>query len=421
MKHDVVPENVATCMVSIDQLSPYNRNPRKNDHALERMCASIREFGFKIPILARSNGEIVDGHLRLKAAVELGLDRVPVIFCDEWTAPQVKAFRLMVNRSVGWAEWDDDLLKLELEDLRTVGFDIANTGFDERELQALLLGTVRGEIDPDAIIERKEESISRVGDLWILGDHRLLCGDATHREEVERLLQGRCPLLMVTDPPYGVEYRPEWRNEAARTGSIAFAARREGRVANDDRIDWSEAYALFPGNIAYIWHASLFGSTVQQSIERSGFELRSQIIWAKSRFAISRGHYHWQHECCFYAVRKGASGNWCGDHSQTTLWTIASSSSDEDPNDHGTQKPVELMRRAILNHTQVGDRVYDPFVGTGTTLIAAETTGRIADAMDIDPCWIDVAVRRWQEFTGRTATLDNDGRPFDEVARERRS
>src|SRR5207302_10056367 len=146
-------------------------------------------------------------------------------------------------------------------------------------------------------------------------------------------------------------------------GKIAFAARREGKVQNDDRIDWADAYMLFPRDVAYCWHASLFGSQVQQSLERSGFELRSQIIWPKTRFAISRGHYHWQHECCFYAVRKGATGNWCGDRSQTTLWSIDGCSADEDPNDHGTQKPVDLTRRAILNHTHVGDRVYDPFVG----------------------------------------------------------
>ena len=276
-----------------------------------------------------------------------------------------------------------------------------------------------GLTDENAAPEPPTQPITQLGDLWVLGTHRLLCGDSTNADDVQRVLNGVVPDLMVTDPPYGVNYRPEWRNEAARAGKIAFAARREGHVANDDRFDWSGAYALFGGSVAYIWHASLFGSEVQRSLESCGFELRSQIIWAKSRFAISRGHYHWHHECCFYAVRKASNANWCGGRSQTTLWMVANSANDEDKNDHGTQKPVELMRRPILNHTNRSQCVYDPFLGSGTTIIAAETTGRSCFGIDIDARYIDVAVKRWQDFTGDEAKLESDGASFEETAQRR--
>jgi DNA modification methylase len=406
----------------IDRLIPYARNPRKNDAAVDRMAGAIQEFGFRIPVLAKSDGTVVDGHLRLKAARKLGIESIPVIPSDDLTEPQIKAFRLLANRSVAWAEWDDELLRLELEDLKGLDLDLSLTGFDLQEIDDLLapIGGI-GLTDEDTVPEPPTHPVTQPGDLWVLGRHRLLCGDSTNADDVQRVLNGVVPDLMVIDPPYGVNYRPEWRNEAARAGKIAFAARREGRVANDDRVDWSEAYALFPGAIAYVWHASLFGSQVQDSLERCGFELRSQIIWAKSRFAISRGHYHWQHECCFYAVRKGSNGHWCGGRSQTTLWNVISSSNEEDQNDHGTQKPVELMRRPLLNHTHRGQCVYDPFVGTGTTMIAAETTGRTCFAMDIDARYVDVAIQRWQDFAGQQARLEADGANFETIAERRNS
>ena len=257
--------------------------------------------------------------------------------------------------------------------------------------------------------------VSRTGDLWLLGSHRLLCGDSTAPTDVGRLLAGVEPSVMVTDPPYGVNYQPEWRGAALRDG----ARRREGAVANDDEADWSEAWALFPGPIAYIWHASPLGGDVGDSLTANGFELRSQIVWAKSRFAISRGHYHWQHECCLYAVRKGATASWTGDRSQTTLWQISTNQNEEAKNNHGTQKPVECMRRPIVNHTNPGQAVYDPFLGSGTTVIAAETTGRVCYGLDIDLAYVDVAVKRWQDFTGNAATLEGDGRTFADITEAR--
>ncbi len=260
------------------------------------------------------------------------------------------------------------------------------------------------------------------------GGHRLLCGDSTVATDVERVLGGVKPHLMVTDPPYGVSYDAAWRNEigpsvngtthrvssgktvrANNTGAI-------GKVQNDDQADWREAWSLFPGDVAYVWHADRHASAVQASVEAAGFEIRCQIVWAKPRFVISRGHYHWQHEPCWYAVRKGSAGHWSGDRSQTTLWQIAHNKSETG---HGTQKPVECMRRPIENNSSPGQAVYEPFSGSGTTIIAGEMTGRSVHAIEISPAYIDVAVKRWQDFVGKAATLDGDGRTFDQIAAER--
>ena len=396
------------------KLVPYARNPRKNDSAVDRMAGSIQEFGFKIPVLARSSGEVVDGHLRLKAAHKLGLAEVPVILCDEWTEAQVKAFRLMVNKSVTWAEWDEQLLGLELADLKTLDFDLSLTGFDIRELDRYLAGIdgTTGLTDEDDAPALPESPASQMGDLWLLGTHRVLCGDATVASDVQRLLNSVTPTLMSTDPPYGVGYEPEWRSEAGVNRNRS----KLGKVQNDSRADWREAWSLFPGDVIYVWHAGRHAATVQQSIEACGFEVRSQIIWGKDRFALSRGNYHWQHEPCWYAVRNSA--HWNGDRSQSTLWQIRAR--EDDGHGHGTQKPVECMRRPMLNNSSPGQAVYDPFLGSGTSVIAAETCGRVCYGLEIDTSYCDVIVQRWQQFTGKQAKLDGDDRTFDAIAAERR-
>jgi DNA modification methylase len=261
------------------------------------------------------------------------------------------------------------------------------------------------------------------------GGHRLLCGDATVATDVESVLDGAKPHLMVTDPPYGVNYDPAWRNEAGRaidgttqriaTGTVIkpIGARALGKVENDDRADWSEAWALFPGAVVYVWHAGTKAGLVQSSLEACGFETRAQIIWAKNNIVISRGHYHAKHEPCWYAVRKGATGHWAGDHKQTTVWNIDKNLKSE--TGHGTQKPVECMKRPIENNSSPGQAVYEPFSGSGTTIIAAEMTGRAVCAIEVAPAYVDVAVKRWQDFTGKQAVLDGDGRSFDDVAAQR--
>src|ERR1700757_4729118 len=282
---------------------------------------------------------------------------------------------------------------------------------------------------PRLCARRPAHPVAEPGDLWVLGRHRLLCGDSTVATDVERVLGRVAPHLMVTDPPYGVNYDPAWRNQAGRSingstqriapGAVIkpIGARAVGKVVNDDRADWREAWALFPGAVAYIWHAGTKAGIVQDSLAACGFETRSQIIWAKNNFAIGRGHYHCKHEPCWYVVRKGSTASWVGDHSQTTLWQIDKNLKSE--TGHGTQKPVECMRRPIENNASPGQAVYEPFSGSGTTIIAAEMTGRVCHAIEIAPAYVDVTVKRWQEFTGQQAVLDGDGRSFDNVAAQR--
>jgi DNA modification methylase len=218
---------------------------------------------------------------------------------------------------------------------------------------------------------------------------------------------------------YGVRYNPNWREDAGLGRQ-----RQTGTVPNDDRVDWLAAYQLFPGDVAYVWHAGVHACEVAAGLEAAGFEIRSQIIWVKQHFALSRGDYHWQHEPCWYAVRSGKSSNWSGDRTQSTIWEVANmnpigGSNDEVATGHSTQKPIELMRRPILNHTVRGDMVYDPFLGSGTTLIAAAATDRVCYGLDIEPRYIDLVVRRWQKFTGEAAILASASRTFDEITSER--
>jgi DNA modification methylase len=375
---------------------PYANNPRQNDDAVEAVAESIRRFGFRQPIVVDADGVIVAGHTRFRAAQRLGLATVPVHVATDLTPDEVRAYRLADNKTAELASWDDAMLSIELDALRGAGIDWTLLGFDEEELAKLLApaGT-EGLTDPDAVPEKPADPITKPGDLWLLGKHRLLCGDSTSATDVARLLDGAVPALMVTDPPYGVEYAPEWRMDAGLTGNTA----RMGKVMNDDRADWTEAWKLFPGDVAYVYHAGVFASTVQQSLERAGFAIRAQIIWAKDRLALSRGDYHWQHEPCWYAVREGGKGNRTDDRTQTTLWSIPAR--DDAGHGHGTQKPVECMERPVRNH--LADTVYEPFAGSGTTVIACERTGRTCMAMELDPGYCDVVVRRWEDFTGRKA------------------
>ena len=380
----------------LDAVRPYANNPRQNDDAVEAVAESIRRFGFRQPIVVDADGVIVAGHTRFRAAQRLGLATVPVHVATDLTPDEVRAYRLADNKTAELASWDDAMLSIELDALRGAGIDWTLLGFDEEELAKLLApaGT-EGLTDPDAIPEKPADPITKPGDLWLLGKHRLLCGDSTSATDVARLLDGAIPSLMVTDPPYGVEYDPEWRMDAGLTGNTA----RMGKVMNDDRADWTEAWKLFPGDVAYVYHAGVFASTVQQSLERAGFAIRAQIIWAKDRLALSRGDYHWQHEPCWYAVREGGKGHRTDDRTQTTLWSIPAR--DDAGHGHGTQKPVECMERPVRNH--LADLVYEPFAGSGTTVIACERTGRTCMAMELDPGYCDVVVRRWEEFTGRKA------------------
>jgi DNA modification methylase len=427
--------DLKVCMWPIDRPIPYAGNSRKiPPRAVDKVAASIEEFGWRVPIVVDKDGVIICGHTRLLAAKKLGLQEVPVHIADNLTPAQVKAYRLMDNRSHDESEFDIDLLAPELEDLVGLDFDLSLTGFDQHEIDKFLA-------DPDdedranAAPPLPDVPVTGPGDLWLCGKHRILCGDSTSADVVARLLDDRKPRLMVTDPPYGVSLDSEWRDRAGinKVGPAEpsyMKHRTEGHtettISGDTIADWSPAFELVPSlQIVYVWHATSHMVEVAQGLERIGFELRQQLIWFKTAAAMSRSAYHWQHEPCWYAVRKGKTANWQGARDQTTVWSAASpkmimGGSNEEKFNHPTQKPVELMRRPIQNHTRRGELVYEPFLGSGTTLAAAELTDRVCLGIEIDPRYIDVVALRWQGLTGKQATLDCDGRTFDEIAAERR-
>jgi DNA modification methylase len=298
-----------------------------------------------------------------------------------------------------------------------------------REIDALTLEPNAAEDEAPPV---PDVPVSRLGDLWICGPHRVLTGDATSATDVARLLAGQKPFLMVTDPPYGVELDMAWRDRAGHNemGPAAKSYMRiEGHTATtisgDTRADWSGAFALVATlEVAYVWHATSHLVEVAVGLERIGFQVRQQVIWRKTAAAMSRQAYHWQHEPCWYAVKRGKTAHWLGSRDQSTIWDAASpkmimGGSKEEKFDHPTQKPVELMRRPILNHTKRGELVYEPFLGSGTTLAAAELTQRICLGLELDPKYVDVAVTRWQALSGQKAHLEGDGRTFEEIRAER--
>lgn len=423
-------------LVAADTLLPYVGNSRTHSpEQIDQIAASMVEFGFTSPIMHDGEGTILAGHGRLMAARKvwdsgrsipnLPDGMVPTISLAHLSPAQRRAYVIADNRLAEFAGWDTATLASELEALRReYDYDIDVVGYSVDDLDAMLAemhdtsgleggdGPGGGNTDEDEIPEAAPP-VSRHGDLWLLGEHRIICGSSTDAHTVERLLGDERPHLMVTDPPYGVNYDPAWRAKAG----VNKNTKKLGKVLNDDKADWREAWALFPGDVAYVWHASMFTKVVLESLEACDFEHRSMIIWAKDRFTLGRGHYHWQHEPAWYVVRKGKTGHWNGDRSQSTVWNIPAR--DDDGVGHGTQKPVECMRRPILNNSKPGDAVYEPFSGSGTTIIAAETTGRRAFAVELNPAYVDIAVKRWQRFTGKAAVLADDGRTFAEVMAER--
>jgi len=391
-------------------LVPYARNSRTHSDAqVAQIAASIREFGWTNPVLIDGADGIIAGHGRLLAARKLGLVDVPCIVLDHLSETQKRALIIADNKLALNAGWDNEMLGLELQELAAEDFDMGLVGFTDDELAALMADKTEGLTDPDDIPEPPAEPVSVLGDVWVLGKHRIVCGDSTDADVVAKCLNGVTPHLMVTDPPYGVNYDADWRNH---TGDLGRSARAVGKVENDDRADWGEAWALFPGDVAYIWHAGNMAHTVAESLVANGFNIRAQIIWNKSNMVISRGDYHPKHEPCWYAVRKGKIGHYVGGRKQTTVWDIDKPQKSE--TGHSTQKPVECMKRPIENNSSAGQAVYEPFSGSGTTIIAGEMTGRSIHAIELSPAYVDVAVIRWQEFTGEKA-VHEDGRLFDDL------
>jgi len=367
------------------------------------------------------------GWLRFSSATE-----APVHIADKLTPAQIRAYRLMDNRSHQETDWDLDLLGPELTELDALSFDLSLTGFSVHELDVLLRNPLDEEKAERAPL-LPEIAAAQLGDLWICGDHRVLCADSTSPEAVARLLGERKPGLLVTDPPYGISLDSEWRDRAginkhgpaeASYMKTRTAGHTETTISGDTRADWSAAFELVPSlAICYIWHASIYTREVLEGLLRIGFLYPQQIIWNKGRAVLTRSLYWFAHEPCWFVRKKNAP--WYGKAGEnSTIWESPSpkfimGGSDEAKFDHSTQKPVELMRRPILNHTKRGELVYEPFLGSGTTLAAAELTQRTCLGIELDPKYVDVVVQRWQQLTSREAGLDGDGRTFQQIKSER--
>lgn len=344
-------------------------------------------------------GRLIDGHARKSAPQNVLIDGKMPVLVGSWDDTQERLILATLDPLAALAEADAAKLDALLREVDT-GSEAVMEMLADLAAEAGVVPPDSEPVDAEPQIDRaaelQKEWGTKAGQVWKVqgkaGVHRVMCGDSTKAEDVGRLLNGAKPFIMVTDPPYGVEYDPEWRQEAAAAGHLAKARRAVGKVASDDRADWTETYKLFSGTVAYVWHAGRFAADVVVNLRDAKFDVRSQIVWRKPTFAISRGHYHWQHEPCWYAVRGGASSKWCGDRSQSTVWDI--SNHQKEHTDHGTQKPLECMARPIRNHGGKGDDVYDPFLGSGTTLIAAENLGRVCYGCEISPAYTGVILQR---------------------------
>ncbi len=368
----------------------------------EALSATLAQIGFADVALARETAdglELVDGHLRADLAGDAEIP-VAILDLDEREADLLLA---TLDPLAAMAETDGEAWASLLRDAQGADDDLDKL-IGQLGKQTGAAWIEKGQADPDAVPDVPKKPKAKRGDLYLLGDHRLLCGDATDAGDVARLMGGEKAGLMVADPPYGVELDQGWRD---RRGLNRLGHAQADRLEGDAQADWAQCWRLSPADVAYVWSAPAALQLVAgAALQESGFELRQQIIWSKTMAPLSRSAYHWKHEPCWYAVRKGAKANWGGDRTQTTIWEAASpkhimGGSDEEKLDHPTQKPVELMERPMRNHDFA--EVYDPFVGSGTTIIAAERQGRLCYAMEIEPAYVDVCVRRWEEYTGGKA------------------
>lgn len=398
------------------KLVPYARNARTHsDDQVTQIAASIAEFGFTNPILAGSDGVIVAGHGRLAAAQKLGLEIVPVVVLDHLSPTQRRALVIADNRIAENAGWDEAMLRIEMADLQDADFDLSLTGFDADALAELMAGDEpdgEGETDDDAVPDVSETPISRPGDVWLLGGHRLLCGDSTVAESYDRLLDGTQVDMVFTDPPYNVNYANSAKDKMRG---------KDRAILNDNLGDGFYDFllaALTPtiahcrGGI-YVAMSSSELDVLQAAFRAAGGKWSTFIIWSKNTFTLGRADYQRQYEPILYGWREGAQRHWCGDRDQGDVWNIKK----PQKNDlHPTMKPVELVERAIRNSSRPGNVVLDPFGGSGTTLIAAEKSGRFARLIELDPKYVDVIVRRWQGWTGKQATRESDGALFEDQA-----
>lgn len=398
-----------------EKLVPYARNARTHsEEQVAQIAASIVEFGFTNPILAGSDGVIVAGHGRLAAAQKLGLDTVPVVVLDHLTPTQRRALIIADNRIAENAGWDDAMLRIELQSLQEDGFNLDITGFDADALAEIMAGeetTVDGNTDEDAIPELSETTISRPGDVWILGNHRLVCGDATQTSSYEQLLAGQRVQMIWSDLPYNVNYANSAKDKL-RGKHRPILNDNLGEGFYDFVFDALSLMLPHCDGAVYIAMSSSELDTLQAAFRAAGGKWSTFIIWAKHTFTLGRADYQRQYEPILYGWPEGSSRHWCGDRDQGDVWNIKKPARNDL---HPTMKPVELMERSIRNSSRPGDVVLDCFGGSGSTLIAAEKSGRRCFMMELEPKYCDVIVRRWQEFSGGKAISEYSQRVFDEV------
>ena len=398
--------------IGIATLIPFAKNSRTHSDAqVAQIAASIREFGFTNPVLIDEANGIIAGHGRVMAARKLKLTEVPCIRLAHLSDAQKRAYVIADNKLALNAGWDEAMLKLELADLKALDFDLNLTGFNTDEIDALLAekGT-EGLTDPDETPEPPVEPVTRLGDVWVCGQHRVMCGSSLEMTAIERLCGDQRVDMLLTDPPYNVAYTGKTKDALTiqndSMGDEAFRTFLRDAFVTADAV-------LKPGAVFYVWHADSEGYNFRGACKDAGWKVRQCLIWQKSSMVMGRQDYHWQHEPCLYGWKDGAGHLWASDRKQTTLLKFDRPSRSED---HPTMKPVALFEYQLLNNTKGGDIVLDSFGGSGTTLIAAEKNGRIARIMELDPKYVDVIVKRWEDFSGQKAVLESTGEPFKAAA-----
>jgi DNA modification methylase len=435
----------------ISDIKPYDRNPRKNDHAVQAVARSIEEFGFRVPIVVDGEGVIITGHTRLKAAELIGLEQVPVHVASELSEEQARAYRIADNQLASLATWDFELLPLELGELLTAGLDLEILGFDPSTLAEIMAPAPSdGLTDEDEVPLPPDDPTTQPGDLWILGNHRLLCGDSSKTDDLDRLLDGAAIHLVNTDPPYNVKVEPR-SNNAIAAGNSSFAAQpkshhqkfdlerhpekskgttkqmraKDRPLANDfvtdDEFDrllaaWfgNATRVLKPGGSYYIWGGYANLGNYPGPLKAAGLYFSQAIVWDKQHPVLTRKDFMGAFEICFYGWKEGAGHKFHGPNNATDLWHIKKVNPQSMV--HLTEKPVELARRAIEYSSRPGEHVLDLFGGSGSTLIGCEQTGRKAFLMELDPAYCDVIVQRWEAFTGKKAERVHANRVAEEKA-----
>ena len=399
-------DNLKIIYKKTEDLIPYINNPRNNDGAVDKVASSIKNFGFKVPIVVDADNEIIAGHTRLKAAKKLGMDEVPCIVADDLSDGQIKAFRLADNRVAEFAEWDMELLESELEELKDydLGFDFEDVGMDFSDLEGIETAKETVEAEEDDFDEESVKDDGGIvrGDMFQLGNHRLMCGDSTDLQSVKNLTGGVEVNLLITDPPYNVAYEGKTEDKL--------------KIENDNMSDeefvefLSSAFmaadeVMEEGAAFYIWHGSMKSKPILEALDRCAWEMRQQLIWNKNTIAIGRSDYQWKHEPCFYGWKSGAAHKWYSDRKQTTVLDFNKPLRN---GEHPTMKPVKLFDYQIRNSSKVGDNVLDLFGGSGTTIIACEQNNRNAFVMEYDPHYVNVIIKRWEELTGKKAIKLNE-------------